>query len=94
MGTLYLPYLAWESTLSRVDLFIERLPWEIKRAHCCRSQSKQRYLSVKEKYLGAQAPAFLRRGRQPEENISRARTVVSPRILNQSSLRGKRNLAM
>ena len=25
--------------------------------------------------------AFLRRGRQPEENISRARTVVSPRFL-------------
>ena len=46
-GSLYLPYLASESTLSRVDLFIEHLPWEIQHAHCCKSQSKQSYLSVK-----------------------------------------------
>ena len=38
--------------------------------------------------------AFLRRGRQPEENISRTRTVVSPRFLYQSSLMEKRYLAM
>ena len=37
--SLYLPYLASESTLSRVDLFIEHLPWEIQHAHCCKSQS-------------------------------------------------------
>ena len=37
--------------------------------------------------------AFLRRGRKPEENISRARTVVSPRFLYQSSLMEKKYLA-
>ena len=37
---------------------------------------------------------LLRRGRQPEENISRARTVVSPRFLYLSSLMEKRYLAM
>ena len=37
--SLYLPYLASESTLSRVDFFIEHLPWEIQHAHCCKSQS-------------------------------------------------------
>ena len=36
--SLYLPYLASESTLSGVDLFIEHLPWEIQHAHCCKSQ--------------------------------------------------------
>ena len=45
--SLYLPYLASESTLSRVDLFIEHLPWENQHAHCCKSQSKQSYLSVR-----------------------------------------------
>ena len=39
--------LALETTLSRVDLFIECLAWEIQHAHCCESQSKQSYLSVK-----------------------------------------------
>ena len=38
--------------------------------------------------------AFLRRGRQREENISRARTVLSPRFLYCSFLREKRHLAM
>ena len=37
---------------------------------------------------------FLRRGRQQEEDISRARTVVSPRFLYQASLMQKRYLAM
>ena len=37
--SLYLPYLASESTLSRVDLFKEHLPWEIQHAHCCKSQA-------------------------------------------------------
>ena len=46
-GSIYLPYLAYESTLSRVDLFTERLPWEIQRAQCCKSQSKQSYLIFK-----------------------------------------------
>ena len=36
----------------------------------------------------------MRRGRQPEENISRARKVFSPRFLYCSSLMGKRYLAM
>ena len=36
----------------------------------------------------------LRRGRQPEENISRARTVLSTRVLYCSSLMEKRYLAM
>ena len=39
-------YLAQERTLSRVDLSIESLPWEIQPAHCCKKQSKQSYLSV------------------------------------------------
>ena len=39
--------LASESTLSRVDLFIERLPWEIQYTCFCKSQSKQSYLRVK-----------------------------------------------
>ena len=38
--------------------------------------------------------AFLRRGRKPEENISRARTVVSPRFSYQSSQMEKRYLSM
>ena len=38
--------------------------------------------------------AFLRRGRQPEENISRARKVLSPRFLYYSSLMEKRYLAV
>ena len=37
---------------------------------------------------------FLRRGRQPQENISRARNVLSPRFLYYSSLMEKRYLAM
>ena len=37
---------------------------------------------------------FLRRGRQPEENISRARKVLSPRFLYYSSLMEKRYLAL
>ena len=32
---------------NRVDLFIDRLPWEIQHAHHCKSQSKQSYLSLK-----------------------------------------------
>ena len=32
-------------------------------------------------YFASQKRACLRRGRHPEENISRARTVVSPRFL-------------
>ena len=38
--------------------------------------------------------AFLRRGRQPEENMSRARTILSPRFLYYTSLMEKRFLAM
>ena len=37
---------------------------------------------------------FLRRGRPPEKNISRARTIVSRRLLYLSSLMEKRYLAM
>ena len=37
---------------------------------------------------------FLRRGRQPEENISRAMIALSPRFLYHSSLMEKRFLAM
>ena len=36
----------------------------------------------------------MRRGRQPEEDISRARIMVSPRFLYQASLMEKRYLAM
>ena len=34
--------------LSRVDLFMERLPWEIQHAHCCKIQSKQCVLSQRQ----------------------------------------------
>ena len=40
------------------------------------------------------ARAFLRRGRQPEENISRAKKVLSLRFLYYSFLMEKRYLAM
>ena len=37
---------------------------------------------------------FLRRGRQPEEDISRVRAVLSTRLLYQASLMKKKYLAM
>ena len=40
--------------------------------------------------LSQQARTFLRRGRQPDEDISHARTVVSPRFLYQASLMERR----
>ena len=42
-GSLYLPYLALESTLARVDPLIERLPGEVSHAFSSKSQSKQSY---------------------------------------------------
>ena len=36
--------------------------------------------------IGSLSTRVLRRGRQPEENISRARTVLSSRVLYYSSL--------
>ena len=39
--SLYLLYYALESTLSRVDLFIERLSGEVSHAHSSKTQSKQ-----------------------------------------------------
>ena len=44
--------------------------------------------------IGSLSTHVLRRGRQPEEDISRARTVVSLRFLYQASLMEKRYLAM
>ena len=39
--SLYLLYYALESSLSRVDLFIERLSGEVSHAHSSKTQSKQ-----------------------------------------------------
>ena len=49
---------------------------------------------LRKKDIRELARAFLRRGRQPEKNISCARTVLSPRFLYYSSLMEKRYLAM
>ena len=43
---------------------------------------------------GSLARAFLRRGWKPEENISRARKILSPRFVCYSSLMEKIYLAM
>ena len=39
--SLYLLYYALEATLSRVDLFVERLSGEVSRTHSSETQSKQ-----------------------------------------------------
>ena len=44
--------------------------------------------------LGSLSIRVFRRGRQPEENILRTRTVLSPRFLNYRTLMHKRYLAM
>ena len=45
VGASISPYSSLESTLSQVDLFLERLSWEVLHAHSSKTQSKQTYVS-------------------------------------------------
>ena len=71
---------AWDTNINKVNAVTQQQ----------QQQQQQSQISVH----GAKARTFLGRGRQSEENISRAKKTLSRRFLYYSSLMEKRNFGM
>ena len=72
---------AWDTNINKVNAVTQQ-------------QQQQQQQQSQSSVQGAKARTFLGRGRQSEENISRAKKTLSRRFLYYSSLMEKRNFGM